>query len=773
MASGRKKTMVLDFLVDDADAQRGLGRLNKSANKTGGAFGKMGKQVKFAMGAVAAGAVVRFGADMAKHAATMEAISRRTDTVFGTSAAVIRDWADDVNESFGLSENGVLNLASSFGDLLVPMGFTRQETANMTIEVLEAANALSEWTGGQVDTATAAEAVSKAMLGEREMLKTLGISILEADVKAKIAETTTEKLTGAALQQAKAIATQALIFEKSADALEAYAGAGDSAIRSQKEVAASVADLKDELAMRLLPFFGQAVVALGDFVAGGKEVVDWFESLPPVVAIAAGAIAGLSVALLALKKHPVIAGMVLITAGITAIGNSSREAKKEFEMLADDLRKFGEIQPETIAETIGKIPEKDLMLMNKLGLSLREVAEWAAGAGLSSRDFKDRLKELNSELSEVVEGELPTFAVLPETKLGILEMINLTVVLGRYQGQIEDVKRELEGQEEATDATAEAMARLKRETYEANRGVGDYALDIAMLEQYLRNTAEGFSAATTETGLWGGSMAMADMQLDMTMNQIQNLAGGFVHLAESTESATEAQKRLVGEQRRAVEPMFAMISAIDEMEEAQDRVVEAEKRVEATQDRVNALQRQGKEDTKKYREALEEQTTAVDLAVEAYGEVIFAQLNLNSASEGFATGKQVALNALTEIGEQAGFAAKEIGKIWSQLSPGGAGTSAPDVMYATGRAPWGDFWSVNRFHSGGVVPGAPGQEVFAKLMAGETVLPTHRGGFSTPSSKPAVQVVVEGSIIGVSGAQELAEIVGREVARKRAAGAVI
>ena len=60
------------------------------------------------------------------------------------------------------------------------------------------------------------------MLGEREQLKSLGISITEADVKQRLLKMGMEDLTGVQLQQAKATATQQLIFEKSTDAQAAF-----------------------------------------------------------------------------------------------------------------------------------------------------------------------------------------------------------------------------------------------------------------------------------------------------------------------------------------------------------------------------------------------------------------------------------------------------------------------------------------------------------------------------------------------------------------------
>ena len=81
-----KRTMVLDFIVDDKEARDALGRIDRSVGNTAESFGKAGKAIKTAMGVVATGAIIEFGRQMADHAAQMEAIERRTDTVFGSSS---------------------------------------------------------------------------------------------------------------------------------------------------------------------------------------------------------------------------------------------------------------------------------------------------------------------------------------------------------------------------------------------------------------------------------------------------------------------------------------------------------------------------------------------------------------------------------------------------------------------------------------------------------------------------------------------------------------
>ena len=114
----------------------------------------------------------------------------------------------------GLTSRAAVGLATDMGDLLVPMGFTRDQAAGMSTDVIGLSGALSEWTGGTRSAAEVADILQKGMLGERDALKSLGISITEADVAAQLAADGNDKLTGSALAQAKAQATLTLYMAK-------------------------------------------------------------------------------------------------------------------------------------------------------------------------------------------------------------------------------------------------------------------------------------------------------------------------------------------------------------------------------------------------------------------------------------------------------------------------------------------------------------------------------------------------------------------------------
>jgi hypothetical protein len=164
-----------------------------------------------------------------------------------------------VNESLGLSDEAVGTLATSMGDLLVPMGFSRAEAAELSMTTTEAAGALSAWSEGQYDASEVSAILTKAMLGEREGLKALGISISAAEVDERALAVARADGRDEITAQDKALATQALILEKSGDAQTAWTDGTMDAVKQQNELSAAIADAKEGLAKGLVPIVQKTI----------------------------------------------------------------------------------------------------------------------------------------------------------------------------------------------------------------------------------------------------------------------------------------------------------------------------------------------------------------------------------------------------------------------------------------------------------------------------------------------------------------------------------
>lgn len=243
---------------DVADVDKKTDRLEKSHKD------RMGSFAKATVAGFGVGQIVQFAKQIFDTGTALEAMEAKSETVFGGQVDRVRDWADENAAAMGLTSTAAVGAGAAIADLLKPMGFTTEAAADQTLKLLDLSAALAAWSGGKQDAAGVSEILTKAMLGEREQLKSLGISITEADVTARLAEKGQKGLTGATLAQAKALATQELIYEKSTDAQKAWSDGSMDATKDANKNKAAMDQLGETLAKALLPAVQALIPILTD-----------------------------------------------------------------------------------------------------------------------------------------------------------------------------------------------------------------------------------------------------------------------------------------------------------------------------------------------------------------------------------------------------------------------------------------------------------------------------------------------------------------------------
>jgi hypothetical protein len=349
-----KNQVTLTFAGDSKQLERTFDRVGDSARKMqsevgrssttftaagDGVSGFASKIGKFGIAAATAVvgtaiAVAHVGKDIFELSRSLVDMDRKAAAVFEAQLPKVTAWAENNKKAFGTSTREVLGLASNMADLLKPMGFSAKQATDMTTKTLGLAGALAKWSGGTKTAAEVSDILTKAMLGERDMLKGLGISISEADVKARLAAKGQSELTGVAEAQATAIATQELIFEKSTDAQKAWAEGGKAAAEAQGRVGSAVDTLKEKLAVFLTPAFEAATSAAGDFVDRATAVFD--DLAPKVKSFTDNDVTGLSAALTNLKDN-VLGGA---TEGFNNLKDSVAANSDEWQKAGENAAKL-------------------------------------------------------------------------------------------------------------------------------------------------------------------------------------------------------------------------------------------------------------------------------------------------------------------------------------------------------------------------------------------------------------------------------------------------
>lgn len=234
-------------------------------------------------GAFAVWTIMTFWKWVFKTAQEIDSLNRKSNIVLWEFKAGVEETAKSVASSMWMTRNEFVLATTNLSDLLIPMQFTREEAVTMSEEVVWLAWALSEWSDWQYTASETADILAKAMLWEREQLKSFNIAISEADVSQRLLEKGQKDLTGTMLQQAKAVATQELIFEKSTDAQNAFKENGDSLARTQAELKAKFWDVKNDLAESFMPTILELVEMFGDSATAVLENEELMEDLKTAI----------------------------------------------------------------------------------------------------------------------------------------------------------------------------------------------------------------------------------------------------------------------------------------------------------------------------------------------------------------------------------------------------------------------------------------------------------------------------------------------------------
>jgi len=212
---------------------------------------------------------------MIQAAADAEETKSKFNTVFDSISADANKTANDLVKSFDLSRIESKKLLGDTGDLLVGFGFTKKAALDMSTQVQKLSIDLASFTNIEGGASRASAALTKALLGERESIKSLGIAILEEDVKKKVAILRAKGMRFESMRQAKAVATLQLAMEQSKSAIGDYARTSGSAANRSRKLSARFDDLKVTIGTKLLPI----ALKLTNFLI---RIIDKFEALSPV-----------------------------------------------------------------------------------------------------------------------------------------------------------------------------------------------------------------------------------------------------------------------------------------------------------------------------------------------------------------------------------------------------------------------------------------------------------------------------------------------------------
>ncbi len=235
---------------------------------------------KFAVGAgIATAAFVvlaKAATEFSKAASDAEEISSKFATIFRDISKEAEGVADSFAENFGLAGSTARELLGNTADLLTGLGFTQEGALDLSEQVNTLAADLASFSNFAGGTTGASEALTKALLGEAESAKALGIVINQNTKEYKDAIKFYTEVEGKTLLQAKAFTALQFATEQSGNAIGDVSRTWESHANVQRRLQESTKSFKEEMGA----FVNQAatpLLAITDRIV--KKMADWLEKL--------------------------------------------------------------------------------------------------------------------------------------------------------------------------------------------------------------------------------------------------------------------------------------------------------------------------------------------------------------------------------------------------------------------------------------------------------------------------------------------------------------
>ena len=244
---------------------KSLTKGQKALQGLGSAASAIGKTAALGLGAigVAAGTVGKEMVDLASEAKEAEAAFQAT---FGDAIPEFGTFIEDFSKKAGLAEFELQDLLKTTGMVLQGIDMSAEASVNFSKDLSVLAGDVAAFNNVQGGTQPVLEAMTKALLGERESLKTYGIAISEAEVQTQAFAMTGKTAASELTKQEKAQATLELITRKSA-VTQGYLNAEqESYATKSKQAAAQVKELKAKMGEALLPIVTALIPKIMDLV---------------------------------------------------------------------------------------------------------------------------------------------------------------------------------------------------------------------------------------------------------------------------------------------------------------------------------------------------------------------------------------------------------------------------------------------------------------------------------------------------------------------------
>jgi len=402
-----------------------LNKGQKALKSFGTVAGGIGKVAAGGLAVLGVGAAT-VGKEMVQLASDATEAASAFDVVFKDSGPGLNQFVDEFANKAGLASFELQDLLKSTGALLQGIDMGVDVSADFSKSLATMAGDVAAFQNVQGGAKPVMEAFTKALLGERESLKTYDIAISEAEVQTQAFAMTGKTVAAELTRQEKALATYELLLKKTTPAVGYLNKEQDSFASRSNQASAQIKELKVQMGEKFLPVVTEMIPKIMDLVEQiGPQLIAAADAAEPFIRAIADA---LSVTI------PIIAAV----------------ASLFLKLLAPAFKKFSEIVNDYMKPFLENLPKNFENMINRIVRALNKFIDKINGfaskvKGILSKIGIDlgfgeigRLAEVNFTKSAEVKSVVGTSAISPDKTIEDLSKSALASA-AQVSGQVNNV----------------------------------------------------------------------------------------------------------------------------------------------------------------------------------------------------------------------------------------------------------------------------------------------------------------------------------------------
>lgn len=420
--------------------------------------------------------IVAAGMASIKMASDMDEAINKVDVAFGEAANTVHSFSNTTLTTYGIAKSTALDMAALFGDMATSMGFTREEAADMSIELVALAGDLASFKNVSLDEATTA--LKSIFTGETESLKNLGVVMTDTNLQAYALANGIEKSTSEMGQSEKVALRLQYVLDNTKNAQGDFSRTSDSTANQLRTLSESLKELAAIAGQELIPMvlpiikqLNQIIQKVGQLDDGTKDIITkialFSASFGPLLTVSgkltgsigtligaykslktaqAAATVGQSTLNAAMSANPAgaIASIIgVIAAALGSFAFSSALASEKSEDLGNKIRQVGESYESSIQSIEKSIASEkaELSVVEKLIPRYEELNNKASKTAAEKLELKNITDRINTVLPD-------TIHLINEEKLA-------------YDATAESIRNTIEAREESIESIGKQNAAIK------------------------------------------------------------------------------------------------------------------------------------------------------------------------------------------------------------------------------------------------------------------------------------------------------------------------